>query len=58
MGQFIAAYAPNPTFAAEVLPLFFGILIAFTGILVPYPMLPAFWRYWSEYRRLFALRTH
>lgn len=46
MGQFIAAYAPNPVFAAMVLPLFISTLATFAGIMIPYQQLTAFWRYW------------
>ncbi len=34
IGQFIAAYAPNPTFAALVNPIIIGILVQFSGVLV------------------------
>lgn len=46
MGQFIAAYAPNPVFAAMVLPLFISVLSTFAGIMIPYAQITAFWRYW------------
>ncbi|CAK9785424.1 ABC transporter [Cutaneotrichosporon oleaginosum] len=49
MGQFIAAYAPNAVFAAMVLPLFISILVTFAGIMIPYPAITAFWRYWLYY---------
>jgi len=49
IGQFIAAYAPNATFAALTNPLVIGVLISFCGVLVPYAQIQAFWRYWIYY---------
>ncbi|KAJ5988667.1 ABC multidrug transporter atrF [Penicillium waksmanii] len=49
IGQFIAAYAPNATFAALVNPVFIGTLVSFCGVLVPYAQIQAFWRYWMYY---------
>ncbi|CAL5875268.1 uncharacterized protein PFLUO_LOCUS9572 [Penicillium psychrofluorescens] len=46
IGQFIAAYAPNATFAALTNPLIIGMLVSFCGVLVPYGQIQAFWRYW------------
>ena len=46
IGQFIAAYAPNATFASLVNPLIIGTLVSFCGVLVPYAQIQAFWRYW------------
>jgi ABC-type multidrug transport system permease subunit len=46
IGQFIAAFAPNAVFASLCNPLFIGILVSFCGVLVPYPQIQAFWRYW------------
>ncbi|KAI2788007.1 ABC multidrug transporter atrF [Penicillium oxalicum] len=46
IGQFVAAYAPNATFAALVNPLIIGTLVSFCGVLVPYAQIEAFWRYW------------
>ncbi|KAF4271828.1 hypothetical protein CNMCM8812_000266 [Aspergillus fumigatus] len=46
IGQFIAAYAPNATFAALTNPLILGTLVSFCGVLVPYAQIQAFWRYW------------
>ncbi|KAL2822815.1 ABC-2 type transporter-domain-containing protein [Aspergillus cavernicola] len=46
IGQFIAAYAPNAVFAALANPLLIGCLVSFCGILVPYPQIVTFWRYW------------
>ncbi|KAJ5485581.1 ABC multidrug transporter atrF [Penicillium diatomitis] len=46
IGQFVAAYAPNATFAALVNPLIIGTLVSFCGVLVPYAQIQAFWRYW------------
>ncbi|KAJ5129746.1 uncharacterized protein N7515_005785 [Penicillium bovifimosum] len=36
IGQFIAAYSPNATFAALVNPLIISIPVIFCGIFVPY----------------------
>ncbi|XHG07752.1 hypothetical protein AWENTII_010887 [Aspergillus wentii] len=49
IGQFIAAYAPNATFAALVNPVFIGTLVSFCGVLVPYAQIQEFWRYWIYY---------
>ncbi|KAJ5140829.1 hypothetical protein N7448_004237 [Penicillium atrosanguineum] len=49
IGQFIAAYAPNPTFAALVNPLIISILVLFCGVFVPYTELNVFWKYWMYY---------
>ncbi|KAG9016077.1 hypothetical protein FRB93_011551 [Tulasnella sp. JGI-2019a] len=49
IAQFIAAYAPNPTFAALVNPLLIGVMVQFAGVLDPYPRITAFWRYWIYY---------
>ncbi|KAJ5888596.1 ABC multidrug transporter atrF [Penicillium taxi] len=46
IGQFIAAYAPNATFASLVNPLVIGTLVSFCGVLVPYAQIQEFWRYW------------
>lgn len=47
IGQMIAAYSPNAVFAALVNPLVISVLVTFSGVLVPYPQITAFWRYWS-----------
>ncbi|KAJ5483525.1 ABC transporter [Penicillium desertorum] len=49
IGQFVAAYSPNPTFAALVNPLIISTLVLFCGIFVPYLQLNVFWRYWMYY---------
>ncbi|KAJ5689632.1 hypothetical protein N7462_004024 [Penicillium macrosclerotiorum] len=46
IGQFVAAYAPNPTFAALVNPLIISVLVLFCGVFVPYDQLNVFWKYW------------
>ncbi|KAK3387976.1 ABC-2 type transporter-domain-containing protein [Podospora didyma] len=46
IGQFIAAYAKNATFAALTNPLLIGTLVSFCGVLVPYGQIQVFWRYW------------
>ncbi|KAJ5160816.1 uncharacterized protein N7482_007820, partial [Penicillium canariense] len=54
IGQFIAAYAPNPTFAALVNPLIINLLLLFTGVMVPYDQLTSFWKYWLYYLNPFT----
>ena len=49
IGQFIAAYAPSPVFAALVNPIVIGTLTCFCGVLVPYSQIQTFWRYWIYY---------
>jgi len=49
IGQFVAAYAPNPTFAALVNPMIISILVLFCGVFVPYSELNVFWKYWMYY---------
>ncbi|CAK7244663.1 MAG: ATP-binding cassette transporter snq2 [Sporothrix thermara] len=46
IGQFIAAYAPNPVFAALVNPMIISIMVLFCGVFVPYAQLNVFWKYW------------
>ncbi|KAI9368335.1 ABC-2 type transporter-domain-containing protein [Aspergillus egyptiacus] len=46
IGQFISAYAPNAVFATLTNPLVIGTLVSFCGVLVPYPQIQEFWRYW------------
>ncbi|KAK8853032.1 hypothetical protein IAR55_003733 [Kwoniella newhampshirensis] len=46
IAQFIAAYAPNPEFAALIIPLFVGTVTTFCGVLIPYQQITAFWLYW------------
>ena len=47
--QFIAAYAPNPPFAALAIPVTIAVLVTFSGVLIPYDQLTVFWRYWLYY---------
>jgi ABC-type multidrug transport system permease subunit len=54
MGQFIAAYAPNPVFAAMVIPLFISTLTTFAGVMIPYMAITEFWRYWLYYLNPFT----
>ncbi|KAJ5751819.1 hypothetical protein N7520_008736 [Penicillium odoratum] len=54
MGQAIAAYAPNATFAALANPLILGTIVACCGILVPYSQITVFWRYWLYYLNPFT----
>ncbi|PGH13712.1 hypothetical protein AJ80_06217 [Polytolypa hystricis UAMH7299] len=49
IGQFIAAYAPNPTFAALVNPLIISSLVLFCGIFIPYAQMNIFWKFWLYY---------
>lgn len=50
IGQAIAAYSPNELFAALANPVLIGCgLILFSGVLVPYAEMQAFWRYWLYY---------
>lgn len=49
IAQFVAAYAPNATFASLVNPLLIGTLVSFCGVLVPYAQIQEFWRYWLYY---------
>jgi ABC-type multidrug transport system ATPase subunit/ABC-type multidrug transport system permease subunit len=53
IGQFIAAYAPNAVFASLVNPIILGSLVSFCGVLVPYQLIPPFWRYWMYYMNPF-----
>jgi ABC-type multidrug transport system permease subunit len=46
IGQSIAAYAPNATFASLVNPLVITTLVSFCGVFAPYSQITAFWRYW------------
>lgn len=57
LGQAIAAYAPNPTFAALVNPFFIAVLAQFCGVLAPYAILPVWWRDWLYYLNPFTYIT-
>ena len=48
-GQWICAFAPSFTVISNVLPFFFVMFSLFNGVIRPYSMLPAFWRYWLYY---------
>ncbi|CAG7941378.1 unnamed protein product [Penicillium olsonii] len=54
MGQAIAAYAPNATFAALANPLILGTIVACCGMLVPYTQITVFWRFWLYYLNPFT----
>lgn len=54
LGQAIAAYAPNATFAALANPLILGTIVACCGMLVPYGQITVFWRYWLYYLNPFT----
>ncbi|KAK6068393.1 multidrug resistance protein CDR1 [Seiridium cupressi] len=50
IGQAIAAYSPTAYFAALLNPILIGCgLILFSGVVVPYDQIQAFWRYWLYY---------
>ncbi|KJJ34488.1 hypothetical protein AFLA70_519g000610 [Aspergillus flavus AF70] len=57
LGQLIAAFAPNATFAALANPVILGTLVAFCGMLVPYSQITVFWRYWLYYLNPFTYVT-
>ncbi|XRM42481.1 ATP-binding cassette transporter snq2 [Aspergillus tubingensis] len=46
LGQFIAAFSPNPLFASLLVPTFFTFVLSFCGVVVPYSSLNVFWRSW------------
>jgi len=46
MGQFIAAMAPTELLASLMVSVFYLFVIAFSGVVVPYPALPHFWQSW------------
>ena len=48
-GQWICAFAPSFTVISNVLPFFFVMFGLFNGVVRPYSMLPAFWKYWMYY---------
>lgn len=48
-GMAIAALAGNAQQAALIVPIFLGIFASFSGVLVPYAQITAFWRYWLYY---------
>jgi ABC-type multidrug transport system permease subunit len=54
LGQAIAAYAPNATFASLANPLILGTIVACCGMLVPYSQITVFWRYWLYYLNPFT----
>lgn len=54
IGQFIAAYAPNPTFAALVNPMVISVLALFCGIFVPFGQMNIFWKWWLYYLNPFS----
>ncbi|KAI8680958.1 hypothetical protein NCS55_00344800 [Fusarium keratoplasticum] len=54
IGQFIAAYAPNPVFASLINPFVLGVLIMFCGVLVSYEQITSFWRYWLYWLNPFS----
>jgi ATP-binding cassette subfamily G (WHITE) protein 2 (SNQ2) len=41
--------AGNAQQAALIVPIFLGLFASFSGVLVPYAQITAFWRYWIYY---------
>lgn len=54
IGQFVAAYAPNAIAASLINPLVITMLTNFCGVMVPYPQITEFWRYWMYYLNPFT----
>ncbi|KAJ5619237.1 hypothetical protein N7510_003221 [Penicillium lagena] len=54
LGQMIASYAPNAVFAALANPLILGTLVTFCGVVIPYPEIEVFWRFWLYYLNPFT----
>ena len=48
-GQWICAFAPSFTVISNVLPFFFVMFGLFNGVVRPYDLMPAFWKYWMYY---------
>ena len=48
-GMAIAAISGNAQQAALVVPIFLAIFAGFSGTVVPYSQITAFWRYWLYY---------
>ena len=48
-GQWICAFAPSFTVISNVLPFFFVTFGLFNGVVRPYALMPAFWKYWLYY---------
>jgi ATP-binding cassette subfamily G (WHITE) protein 2 (SNQ2) len=48
-GQWICAFAPSFTVISNILPFFFVMFGLFNGVVRPYDLMPAFWRYWLYY---------
>ncbi|KAI5299871.1 hypothetical protein KEM55_001322, partial [Ascosphaera atra] len=45
-GQMLAAWAPNELFASLLVPALITFPISFAGVVVPYRLMPSFWRWW------------
>ena len=45
-GQAIASFSPSELLASLLVPVFFTFVTIFSGIVVPYPAMPTFWRSW------------
>lgn len=45
----VAAVSANEQQAALINPIFLGLFASFSGVLVPYAQITAFWRYWIYY---------
>ncbi|KAK4186356.1 putative ABC transporter [Podospora australis] len=48
-GQWICAWAPSFTVISNILPFFLVVFSLFNGVVVPYPQLNVFWKYWVYY---------
>ncbi|KAF9435109.1 hypothetical protein BGZ76_006883 [Entomortierella beljakovae] len=46
LGQMIAAWTPNIRIAAMINPTVISILNLFCGVVMPYHLMPGFWRWW------------
>ncbi|KAI5293482.1 hypothetical protein KEM52_005488, partial [Ascosphaera acerosa] len=45
-GQILASWAPNELFASLLVPALITFAISFCGVVVPYRLMPTFWRAW------------
>ncbi|TGZ84441.1 hypothetical protein EX30DRAFT_131 [Ascodesmis nigricans] len=46
LGLTLAAIAPNPQLAGMLVPIVFVFVVSFCGVVVPFYVIPVFWRYW------------
>lgn len=47
--QFVAICSPTAEAAALFNSIPLGLMASFSGVLLPYPQIPAWWRYWIYY---------